>query len=82
VFSYPLILLPFVSSAFVPTDTMPGPVRWFAQHQPVTPIVNTIRDLLVHQSASPDIGIALAWCIGLLSVAYVLAILTYRRKIT
>jgi ABC-2 type transport system permease protein len=82
VFSYPLILLPFVSSAFVPTDTMPGPVRWFAQHQPVTPIVNTIRDLLVHQSASRDIGIALAWCIGLLSVAYVLAVLAYHRKIT
>jgi ABC-2 type transport system permease protein len=82
VFSYPLILLPFVSSAFVPTDTMPGPVRWFAQHQPVTPIVNTIRDLLAHQPASPDIGIALAWCIGLLSVAYVLAMLTYHRTIT
>jgi ABC-2 type transport system permease protein len=81
-FSYPLILLPFVSSAFVPTDTMPGPVRWFAQHQPVTPIVNTIRDLLAQQSASTGIGIALAWCIGLLGVAYVLAMLTYHRKIT
>ena len=44
-FSYPLIFLPFISSAFVPTAGMPGPVRWFAQHQPVTSIVNTIRDL-------------------------------------
>jgi ABC-2 type transport system permease protein len=81
-FSYPLILLPFVSSAFVPTDTMPGPVRWFAAHQPVTPIVDTIRDLLAQQSAGTGIGIALAWCIGLLSIAYVLAMLTYHRKIT
>jgi ABC-2 type transport system permease protein len=81
-FAYPLILLPFVSSAFVPTDTMPGPVRWFAQHQPVTPIVNTIRDLLAQQSASTGIGIALAWCIGLLSIAYVLAMLTYHRRTT
>jgi ABC-2 type transport system permease protein len=44
-FSYPLIFLPFISSAFVHTSGMPGPVRWFAQHQPVTPIVNTIRSL-------------------------------------
>jgi ABC-2 type transport system permease protein len=81
-FSYPLILLPFVSSAFVPTDTMPGPVRWFAQHQPVTPIVNTIRDLLAQQPAATDSWTALAWPIGLLSVAYVLAMATYHRKIT
>ena len=43
-FAYPLIFLPFISSAFVPTDTMPGPVRAFAEHQPVTSIVNAIRD--------------------------------------
>jgi ABC-2 type transport system permease protein len=81
-FSYPLILLPFVSSAFVPTDTMPGPVRWFAQHQPVTPIINTIRDLLAQQPADDTIWTALAWPIGLLGVAYFLAMATYHRKIT
>ena len=43
-FSYPLILLPFISSAFVPTETMPGPVRAFAENQPVTAIVDAIRD--------------------------------------
>ena len=48
-FSYPLIFLPFISSAFVATATMPGPVRAFAEHQPVTPIVNTIRDLYAQQ---------------------------------
>src|SRR5690606_38420187 len=42
-FSYPLIFLPFISSAFVPTASMPAPVAWFAEHQPVTSIVNTIR---------------------------------------
>jgi ABC-2 type transport system permease protein len=81
-FSYPLILLPFVSSAFVPTDTMPGPVRWFAQHQPVTPIANTIRDLLAQQPTDSTIWTALAWSIGLLGIAYVLAMATYHRKIT
>src|SRR6266542_4092088 len=48
-FSYPLIFLPFISSAFVPTESMPGPVRAFAENQPVTSIVNTIRDLFAQQ---------------------------------
>jgi ABC-2 type transport system permease protein len=80
-FAYPLIFLPFISSAFVVTATMPGPVRAFAEHQPVTPIVNTIRDLYAQQPVGTDIWIALAWCVGILIVAYALAMATYRRKI-
>jgi ABC-2 type transport system permease protein len=81
-FSYPLIFLPFISSAFVPTDTMPGPVRWFAEHQPVTSIVNAIRDLFTTQPVGTDIWIALAWCVGILVVAYSFAMITYRRRIS
>ena len=81
-FSYPLIFLPFLSSAFVPTETMPGPVRWFAENQPVTSIVNTIRDLFAQQPVGTDIWIALAWCVGILVVAYAFAMVTYRRKIS
>lgn len=80
-FSYPLIFLPFVSSAFVPTEGMPGPVRWFAEHQPVTSIVDTIRGLLAGEQVAGDLGVALAWCVGLLVVAYVVATATYRRRI-
>jgi ABC-2 type transport system permease protein len=80
-FAFPLIFLPFVSSAFVPTDGMPGPVRWFAEHQPVTPIVNSIRNLYAEQPVGDDIWLALAWCIGLLIVAYAFAMAVYRRKI-
>jgi ABC-2 type transport system permease protein len=80
-FSYPIIFLPFVSSAFVPTDTMPGPVRAFAENQPVTSIVNTIRALLEQQPVGGQIWIALAWCVGILIVAYALAMVAYRRKI-
>lgn len=80
-FSYPLIFLPFVSSAFVPTETMPGPVRWFAENQPVTSIVDTIRGLFAGQPVGGDLGVALAWCVGILVVAYVVATATYRRKI-
>jgi ABC-2 type transport system permease protein len=80
-FSYPIIFLPFVSSAFVPTDTMPGPVRAFAENQPVTSIVNTIRALLEQQPVGGEIWIALAWCVGILIVAYWFAMVAYRRKI-
>lgn len=79
-FSYPLIFLPFISSAFVPTDTMPGPVRWFAENQPVTSIVNTIRDLFARQPVGGDIWIALAWCLGILVVAWVISMRIYRRR--
>src|SRR6185437_6680809 len=81
-FAYPLIFLPFISSAFVPTGTMPGPVRAFADHQPVTSIVDTIRDLLTRQPAGTGIWTALAWCAGILVVACTVASITYRRKIS
>jgi ABC-2 type transport system permease protein len=81
-FSYPLIFLPFLSSAFVPTGTMPGPVRAFAENQPVTSIVNALRGLFTEQPVGADIWIALAWCAGILVVAYFFATLTYRRKIS
>ena len=78
-FSYPLIFLPFISSAFVPTDSMPALVRAFAENQPVTSIVETIRALLTNQPAGNEIWVALAWCIGILVVAYFFAMKTYRR---
>jgi ABC-2 type transport system permease protein len=80
-FAYPLIFLPFISSAFVPTGTMPGPVRAFAEHQPVTSIVNAIRDLFTRQPVGNGIWTALAWCVGILVVAYLFANISYRRRI-
>ncbi|WP_433875708.1 ABC transporter permease [Sinomonas atrocyanea] len=81
-FSYPLIILPFISSAFVPTATMPGPVRAFAEHQPVTSIVNAIRDLLAQEPVGADLWIALVWCTGILVVAYGFAMIAYRRRMS
>jgi ABC-2 type transport system permease protein len=81
-FAYPLIFLPFISSAFVPTETMPGLVRVFAENQPVTSIVNAIRDLFAGQPVGTDIWFALAWCVGILVVAYVVSIVTYRRRVS
>jgi len=79
-FSYPLIFLPFISSAFVPTDTMSGPVAWFAEHQPVTAVVNSIRALFAGQPVGSDIWVALACLFGILVIAYGFAIAKYRRK--
>ena len=79
-FSYPIIFLPFISSAFVPTASMPAPVRAFAENQPVTSIVNTIRALFEQQPVGNDIWVALSWCVGILVVAYVFAMVVYRRK--
>jgi ABC-2 type transport system permease protein len=61
---------------------MPGPVRAFAKHQPVTSIVDAIRDLFAQQPVGTDIWIALAWCVGILIVACTLAMVTYRRRIS
>ena len=58
----PLILLPFLSSGFVPTDSMPAGLRWFAEHQPFTPIIETLRGLLLGTAIGNDWWIALAWC--------------------
>ena len=80
-FAYLLLFLPFVSSAFVPTASMPGPVRAFAEHQPVTAIVNTIRALFDQRPVGSDIWIALAWCVVVLLVAYAFGMVAYRRKI-
>ncbi|MFC7533188.1 ABC transporter permease [Actinoplanes sp. GCM10030250] len=81
-FAYPLVLLPFVSSAFVPTDSMPAPVRAFAENQPVTSIVDALRNLFTGQPVGSEIWTALAWCVGILAVAYGFATMVYRRKIS
>lgn len=80
-FSYPLLFLPFISSAFVPTRTMPTVVRVFAENQPVTSIVNALRALLSNQPVRNDIWIALAWCVGIMVVAYFFAMRAYKRRV-
>lgn len=79
-FSYPLIFLPFISSAFVPTGSMPKAVRIFADNQPVTSIVEAMRALLSNQPAGNDIWLALAWCTGILLAAYLIAVRAYKRN--
>ena len=79
-FAYPIIFLPFISSAFVPTETMPSGVRAFAENQPVTSIVEAIRALLSNQPVGNDLWVALAWCVGITLVAYIFAMRVYKKR--
>ena len=81
VIAYPIHLLPFISSAFVPTETMPLGVRAFAENQPVTLILETIRSLLYGQPVGNDIWVALAWCVGIMIMAYIFAMRVYKKRV-
>ena len=59
----PLILLPFLSSGFVPTESMPAGLAWFAEHQPFTPIINTLRACLEGRDPGSDAWVAIGWCV-------------------
>ncbi|WP_225077088.1 ABC transporter permease [Streptomyces sp. CoT10] len=76
----PLIMLPFLSSAFVPADTMGTGVRQFAEYQPFTPIIETLRGLLTGNPSSGDAIAALAWCVGLALLGYVWAVSAFRKR--
>ncbi|MGN7820916.1 ABC transporter permease [Chitinophaga sp. 22536] len=78
--AYPIHFLPLVSSAFVPTKTMPAGVRAFAENQPLTPMVEAIRALLSGQPVGGEIWLALAWCLGIMLVAYAFAMRVYRKR--
>ncbi|WP_030174477.1 ABC transporter permease [Spirillospora albida] len=73
----PLILLPFLGSGFVPTDSMPTVLRWFAEYQPFTPIMETVRGLLLGTAIGDSAAIATAWCAGITALSYLWAKRTF-----
>ncbi len=79
-FSYILLLLIFVSSGFTTTDKMAAPLRAFADNQPMTPIIETMRSLLVNGTAGSHVWVAVGWCVGLLVICYAAAVKLYKRK--
>ena len=80
-FAFPLILLPLFSSAFAPTETMPKALRAFAENQPMTSIVQTLRSLINREPMGNDIWIALAWCVGIMVITWFFAMRVYKRRI-
>jgi ABC-2 type transport system permease protein len=75
----PLLILPFLSSGFVPTDTMPAALAWFAENQPFTPIIETLRGLLMGTPIGSSAVIAIAWCAGITMVCFQWARRAYNR---
>lgn len=79
-YGFILLFLPYLSSAFVPVETMPEWLRWGAEHQPITPIIESIRGLLMGGDGTESIGAAVAWCILVLAIAVVWAAVMFRRR--
>ncbi|HEV8166054.1 MAG TPA: ABC transporter permease, partial [Actinomycetota bacterium] len=75
----PLVFLPFLGSGFVPTDSMPVGLRWFAEYQPFTPVIDTVRGLLLGSAIGDSAVIAVAWCAGITLVGYLWAKKLYNR---
>lgn len=79
-FTFVLLFLPYVSSAFVPTSTMPQALHGFAEHQPVTPVIETLRGLWMGTPIGDDAALAVAWCSGILVLSYTWAAWLFRRR--
>lgn len=79
-YGFILLFLPYLSSAFVPIHTMPKWLQGIAEHQPITPVIETIRALLMGGSAAGYIGWALGWCLFILAVSICWAAWTFKRK--
>jgi len=75
----PLVFLPFLGSGFVPTDSMPVGLRWFAEYQPFTPVIDTVRGLLLGTAIGNSAVIAVAWCAAITAVGYLWARKLYNR---
>lgn len=75
----PLLLLPFLGSGFVPTATMAVGLRWFAENQPFTPITDTLRGLLTGTPIGSSAAVAVAWCVGITAVSFLVAHRAYNR---
>lgn len=77
----PLIMLPFFSSAIVPADKMGPGVRQFAEYQPFTPIIETLRGLLAGTPSAGHTSAAIAWCVGIGVVGYVWALASFKQRV-
>jgi ABC-2 type transport system permease protein len=79
-FSFFILFLPYLSSAFVPVDTMPGALRLVAEHQPITPVIETLRGLLLGGAVGDSAWLAIAWFTGLLVLSYATATALFNRR--
>jgi ABC-2 type transport system permease protein len=79
---FPLFILPYLSSGFAPTETMPRGIGWFAEVQPMTPIIDSIRSLMLNLPTGNSLWVALAWCAGIIIAAFVAAAQVFKNRIS
>jgi ABC-2 type transport system permease protein len=79
-FTFFVMFLTYASSAFVPVNTMPSWIQGFAEHQPVTPVIETMRGLLLGTPVGSNPWTALAWCAGILAVSVSLSGMLFQRR--
>ena len=79
---FPLFILPFISSGFVPVETMPTAIRLFAAVQPMTPMIDSLRALTLGLPMGNSLWLAGAWCVALIIICYTVAIQKYTRKLS
>jgi ABC-2 type transport system permease protein len=79
-YGFIILFVPYLSSAFVPVDTMPPWLQWVSEHQPVTPIIETIRGLLTGSPIGSNAALAVVWCCGILAAAVMWSAWLFRRK--
>lgn len=72
-----IIVLPYISSGFVPTETMPSWLRVIAENQPMTPIIETLRALFLDTSATDEIGLSIIWCLAIIGICFTLAVMIF-----
>ena len=77
-----LTILVFLSSAFAPTESLPTVLRLFAENQPMTPVINVIRNLMLGLPLNGELAPAIAWCLGIALAAYALSVHIYKSKLT
>jgi len=78
---FPLFILPYLSSGFAPTESMSGWFKWFAENQPMSPVIDSMRDLFMSTPTGSTLPIAVAWSVGIIIVAFTIAVQIFKRKL-
>jgi len=77
-----LFFLPYISSGFAPIETLPAGIQWFAQHQPMTPIIDSLRALMLGMPTGNALPLALLWSLGIIMITFAIAVQIYKRKLS
>lgn len=79
---FPFFVLPFMSSGFIPVENLDGGMKWFAENQPMTPMIDSMRSFLTDSPLGDSLWITLAWCVGIVLVTFIASMQIYKKKVS